>query len=314
MQQNLNEYRRLKYLQAMGIPVWVQRLPGDEIAYANASKTEASRLITAVPTSSGNGSITPQRPVSRNFTTQSMPQGMQETLEAGNTKVASAASTTTGSTENRSNATVKKVSKEGLIDCSQMDWQALQTHVSSCQSCSLHDSRSQAVLGSGDTSAEYLIIGDTPSAEDDRRGHPFQGKEGRLLTNMLLAIDMPRDTVYLTNTIKCRPPNNRAPLEEELAHCQNALWRQIELIKPKAILILGRVTAQSLLKIKAPFSTLRGQVHSLSAGGLGRLSSEENEMPEIPTVVTYHPKTLLKQTKDKRKAWEDLKLFKKINT
>lgn len=180
-----------------------------------------------------------------------------------------------------------------LIDCSNMSWNELQASVQVCQQCDLAKTRTQTVFGTGDAQADWLIVGEAPGAEEDRRGEPFVGKAGQLLTNMLAAIGLPREAVFIMNVLKCRPPNNRDPKPEEANACRAYLQRQIELLQPKVIMVVGRVAAQNLLKTDLPLGRMRGRVHQLPD-------------TNIPVVVTYHPAYLLRKPSEKRKAWQDL--------
>jgi uracil-DNA glycosylase family 4 len=185
-----------------------------------------------------------------------------------------------------------------LPDASDMDWETLRQAVTSCTRCPLHASRSQAVFGVGDVQADWLFIGEAPGAEEDRLGEPFVGQAGKLLDAMLASIGLQRGrNVYIANVLKSRPPGNRDPNPEETAACIPYLERQIELIKPKIIVVLGRIAAQSLLLTETSISRLRGQVH---------------EYRGVPMVVTYHPAYLLRNPADKSKAWEDLCLAKAV--
>lgn len=185
------------------------------------------------------------------------------------------------------------------ISCADMDWDTLRSTVTACERCDLHKTRTQTVFGVGNQQAEWLIIGEAPGAEEDRRGEPFVGKAGQLLNNMLAAVGLPREAVYIANTLKCRPPNNRDPQPEEALACRGYLERQIELIKPALILVVGRVAAQNLLQVKTPLGRLRGSVH-------------RSPVQNLPVVVTYHPAYLLRQPADKRKAWQDLQLAQQV--
>ena len=174
-------------------------------------------------------------------------------------------------------------------------WHALQAEVSTCTRCSLHTTRTRPVLGVGDRKAKWMVIGEAPGAEEDRQGEPFVGRAGQLLDAMLQAIGLARgNNVYIANILKSRPPGNRDPKPEEVTACLPYLLRQIELLDPRLILVVGRVAAQTLLATDAPLGRLRGQVHHF-----GQLNT--------PLVVTYHPAYLLRTPADKRKAWEDLK-------
>ena len=172
------------------------------------------------------------------------------------------------------------------------DWITLKSEVSGCMACGLSKTRTQTVFGVGDENADWMLIGEAPGAEEDRLGDPFVGQAGKLLDNMLAAIDLSRKkNVYIANVLKCRPPGNRNPEPEEVAKCTPFLLRQIALIKPKIVLAMGRFAAQTLLNTDASISSLRGKVH---------------EYAGVPLVVTYHPAYLLRNLPDKAKAWEDL--------
>ncbi|HEX7027274.1 MAG TPA: uracil-DNA glycosylase [Gammaproteobacteria bacterium] len=177
----------------------------------------------------------------------------------------------------------------------QPDWTQLQRQVAACTRCELHRSRTQTVFGVGNRQAEWLIIGEAPGADEDAQGEPFVGRAGQLLNAMLQAAGKPRETVYIANILKCRPPGNRDPRPEEVAQCRPYLRRQIELLNPKIILAVGRIAAQNLLESEEPISRLRGKTHRLPGF-------------DIPIVVTYHPAYLLRKPADKSKAWDDLQL------
>jgi DNA polymerase len=164
--------------------------------------------------------------------------------------------------------------------------------VSGCTQCALHKTRTQTVFGVGDENAEWMLIGEAPGAEEDRLGDPFVGQAGKLLDNMLAALELERTRkVYIANVLKCRPPGNRNPEPGEVAKCSPHLLKQIELVKPKLILAMGRFAAQTLLATDASIASLRGKVHRYAG---------------VPLVVTYHPAYLLRNLPDKAKAWEDL--------
>lgn len=181
-----------------------------------------------------------------------------------------------------------------------LDWDALQERVAACTRCELHRSRTQTVFGVGVRTAEWLVIGEAPGAEEDKRGEPFVGRAGQLLDNMLAAIGLDRTkNVYIANILKCRPPNNRDPQADEVAQCEPYLQQQIALLRPKLILAVGRIAAQNLLKTDTPLARLRGRVHRYGEA-------------QTPLIVTYHPAYLLRTPGDKRKAWEDLQLAVRI--
>ena len=179
-------------------------------------------------------------------------------------------------------------------------WQQLLDEVRACRLCPLHSTRTQGVLGVGPKRADWLVIGEAPGAEEDRRGEPFVGAAGQLLDAMLRAIGLDRRTnVYIANVLKSRPPNNRDPRPEEVEACLPYLTRQITLLQPKIMLAVGRIAAQNLLATDAPLGRLRGRVH--------RFGEQQTAL-----VVTYHPAYLLRTPADKRKAWEDLKFARSV--
>jgi uracil-DNA glycosylase len=174
----------------------------------------------------------------------------------------------------------------------QMDWTALKASVAQCVACPLHRTRTQTVFGVGDANADWLFVGEGPGAEEDAKGEPFVGQAGRLLDSMLAAIDLKRgEGVYIANVVKCRPPSNRNPEEREMACCEPYLSRQIELIQPKLVVALGRVSANHLLQTDASIASLRGRIHQFQG---------------TPLIVTYHPAYLLRSLQEKAKAWVDL--------
>lgn len=186
--------------------------------------------------------------------------------------------------------------RPGVVTASGTDtsWQALRAEVSVCTRCELSRGRTQTVFGVGNRQAELLVIGEAPGAEEDRQGEPFVGRAGQLLNSMLRAMGHPRETVYIANMLKCRPPGNRDPRPEESASCRPFLQRQLELLRPRLILAVGRIAAQNLLESDTPIARLRGQVHRFGEGA-------------TPLIVTYHPAYLLRSPAEKRKAWVDLK-------
>lgn len=174
-------------------------------------------------------------------------------------------------------------------------WERLRAEVLGCTRCALHQSRTQAVFGVGNTRCDWMVIGEAPGAEEDRRGEPFVGRAGKLLDAMLRAVGLSRDAnVYIANILKSRPPGNRDPRPEEIAACLPFLHRQIELVRPRLLLAVGRIAAQNLLGTDVSLGRLRGRLHHFGEGN-------------VPLVVTYHPAYLLRSPAEKRKAWEDLK-------
>jgi len=184
-----------------------------------------------------------------------------------------------------------------------LGWPALREAVADCRACSLCSSRKQTVFGAGDERAHWLVVGEAPGEQEDQQGEPFVGAAGQLLDRMLQALHLtrrsdgeepPAQRVYITNTLKCRPPHNRNPTADEVARCLPHLTRQVELLRPRIVLAMGRFAVQALLGSDEPIGKLRGRVHTLPhAGG-------------TPAIVTYHPSYLLRSPFEKGKAWEDL--------
>lgn len=224
---------RLQYLEAMGIDVWVRRLPHESDLDSSSLRVDNAEAVPVL------GDPIPEA---------------QDALKG---------------------------------------WQVLQNEVAVCRQCDLCESRTQTVFGSGNPAADWMIIGEAPGQSEDQQGLPFVGVAGQLLTEMLRAIGLSREEVFITNILKCRPPNNRDPHKGEVAACHPYLVRQIEAIKPKIILAVGRIAAQNLLNSDKAIGQLRGQVHDLNG---------------IPLVVVYHPAYLLRSLLEKRKAWQDLQL------
>ncbi|AFL75616.1 uracil-DNA glycosylase [Thiocystis violascens] len=183
--------------------------------------------------------------------------------------------------------------EEKAEDVATMDWDRLMGAVAACRACGLCETRTQTVFGVGDRNADLLVIGEAPGADEDRLGEPFVGRAGQLLTPMLGAIGLSRDQVYITNVLKCRPPGNRDPKPEEIQRCEGYLRRQVALIRPRVILAVGRIAAQSLLRTDEPLGRLRGRWLTFGTAS-------------IPLRVTYHPAYLLRSPEQKAKAWEDL--------
>jgi len=166
-----------------------------------------------------------------------------------------------------------------------------------CRACKLCDGRTKTVPGEGSATARLVVIGEGPGRTEDETGRPFVGRAGELLTKILEAIKLPRDQVFICNIVKCRPPENRLPQYDEIAACLPFLYRQIELVKPKAILAMGGTAAQSLLNTKQSLGSLRNQIHRFRG---------------IPVVVTYHPAALLRNPHWKRPTWDDVRIAARI--
>lgn len=248
--------RRHAYLRAMGITPWVPRQDGSVVP-APALGDPAVPLVE--PTSVVPDGLGPEGP-----NDEQLPQGRADALN--------------------------------LIPAAAvpiLDWEDLASTVAACRACGLCQTRTQTVFGVGNRNAELLVIGEAPGADEDREGEPFVGRAGQLLNRMLAAIGLQRQQVYIANILKCRPPGNRDPKPEEVLSCQPYLMRQIELIGPRLILAVGRISAQTLLGTDLPLARLRGRWLELGSQA-------------IPLRVTYHPAYLLRSPDQKARAWEDL--------
>jgi uracil-DNA glycosylase family 4 len=169
--------------------------------------------------------------------------------------------------------------------------------IKDCQKCELAKNRTKLVFGSGNPDAQIMLIGEAPGYHEDIEGKPFVGNAGQLLDKILSAIQLSRDKIFITNVVKCRPPQNRDPLPEECEACNFILKRQVEIIEPKYILILGRIAASVLLQTEGSIASLRGKVYQVFGA---------------QAIITYHPAALLRNASLKRSTWEDVQLFQKL--
>ncbi len=175
---------------------------------------------------------------------------------------------------------------------------AVRADIGDCTRCKLHGlGRKQIVFGVGNPDADLMFVGEAPGGDEDIQGIPFVGRAGQLLTKIIEAIDLRRDDVYIANVIKCRPPQNRNPEQDEVETCEPFLFQQIDIIKPKVIVALGKFAAQALLRTLDPISRLRGRVYDYRGAKL---------------IPTFHPAYLLRNPSSKREVWEDMKLVRKL--
>ncbi len=188
-------------------------------------------------------------------------------------------------------ASLHSAQPTGSSHADEQTWHDLQQKVANCQACSLCETRTQTVFGVGSHHASWMLIGEAPGQNEDLQGEPFVGRAGQLLNEMLRAIGLSREEVFIANILKCRPPNNRDPQTAEVAACHDFLQGQIDLLKPKIILAVGRIAAQNLLNTQQSLAKLRGVRHQLE---------------QIPLVVVHHPAYLLRSLTEKAKAWDDL--------
>ena len=195
------------------------------------------------------------------------------------------------------------IEAENLFPEEREDWEKaltleqLDSLICNCTECKLHEGRNKFVFGTGNPNADVLVIGEGPGAEEDKQGLPFVGRAGKLLTDVLKAINFSREEVYIANVVKCRPPGNRTPLPDEMDTCLPYLKKQIALIKPKVILCLGLTAARALLKKRDSLTNMRGRVF---------------EFENAKVMVTYHTAALLRNPNWKRPCWEDLQKFRKL--
>jgi DNA polymerase len=259
----MDEGLRRQYLEAMGIELWALRSSVEQTVEDPEPEVEptASQSQEQSPVA---GSVPPWQ--------EEIPPPMEEYAPTA---------------PPREPATVSRADVAGL------DWEGITAMVAECRSCALHETRTQSVFGVGDRQADLLVIGEAPGADEDRQGEPFVGRAGQLLNAMLQAIGLKREQVFIANILKCRPPNNRDPKPEEALQCEPFLLRQIELIRPKVILAVGRIAAQNLLHSTEAVGKLRNRQHRFGEQG-------------IPVIVTYHPAYLLRSPDQKGKAWQDL--------
>lgn len=176
-----------------------------------------------------------------------------------------------------------------------------QDFVRDCTRCGLHAQRTQTVFGAGKARPEIAFVGEGPGAEEDAQGIPFVGRAGQLLTRMIAAMTLTRDQVYICNIVKCRPPGNRTPTDDEMAICSPFLYRQLAILRPRVIVALGRPATQTLLVTKAAISTLRGEFHDFPPPALAHIG-----LPPAKLMPTFHPAYLLRSPGEKAKAWADL--------
>ncbi len=184
------------------------------------------------------------------------------------------------------------------IEATPGDWEPLQQAVAGCTACGLHSTRTQTVFGVGNRNAKLMFIGEAPGFHEDEQGEPFVGRAGQLLTAMIKTMGFQREDVYIANILKCRPPNNRDPLPEEVNLCTRYLTQQIKLIKPQLLAAVGRISAHYLLQTKNSLESLRGKTHQYGED-------------KTPLIVTYHPAYLLRNPADKKKAFVDLQFIQR---
>jgi uracil-DNA glycosylase family 4 len=287
----MDSLRRNQYLQAIGVDVWVSRHA--------AAVTSAAAAVTETSAATDSPAVTPAASVADAAVASASTRVSPGTAGAVGTATSTTLAPLDGA-RGHAGASTRPQPITPVAAPAVTTWESLRAEVLTCTKCSLHTSRTQGVFGVGNREAQWLVVGEAPGAEEDRRGEPFVGRAGHLLDAMLRAIGLSRaNNVYIANVLKSRPPGNRDPKPEEVAACLPFLMRQIELLKPRVMLAVGRIAAQNLLATDAPLGRLRGKVHHF-----GDLNT--------PLIVTYHPAYLLRTPSDKRKAWEDLKFARSV--
>lgn len=313
---------RLRYLEEMGLgPVWVLRRPGAGLAEESppaggegAAMSAVSRAPATDPGFSSHQAPAPAESVEQPVVQPAMPEPGQHDLEPFAPAVPAVETVSQPAVpldgpppdmepppfwveepvffpeDFELPEALAVPSREAEIAA--LDWAGLRRAVAECRACALCQKRKQAVLGVGDESPDWLVVGEGPGAEEDEKGEPFVGQAGKLLDNMLAALGLRRGAgAYIGNAVKCRPPGNRTPEPAEIAACFPFLRRQITLLQPKIILALGRPAVQALLDTEVKIGAARGRLFDYEG---------------IPVIVSYHPAYLLRNTADKAKAWEDL--------
>ncbi|MFK8031158.1 MAG: uracil-DNA glycosylase family protein [Gammaproteobacteria bacterium] len=275
MNEDFLTRERIERLQVMGITVWQER---GKRAQPN------NRVADPVDEQAATGAVSPKA-----ATESAKPNPVR----TGSVRAGPKGPGPRSSQPSASIVPPVTVHEAPKPDASDLDWQQLRAAVANCRACGLCESRTQTVFGTGNESAQVMIIGEAPGVDEDRQGEPFAGTTGQLLDAMLSAIGLGRSEVFITNVLKCKPPANRDPHASEASQCSSYLQRQIDLVDPGVLIAVGRVASQLLLNSTASLGRLRGKVHSYGEH-------------QIPCVVTYHPAYLLRSPEQKRKAWEDL--------
>ncbi|SOZ35093.1 uracil-DNA glycosylase [Cupriavidus neocaledonicus] len=280
--------RRAQFLEVLGIPTeWVPRAP--RAAHAEA-QPELAALPAALPAAEPPAAVTAAPPAAAVAHAEA-PLAAPVVPPPAREPVAPALDSAGPAPGDA------RADRDAAI--ATMDWPALEAEVAGCTACGLCQTRTNTVFGVGPRQVEWMLVGEAPGENEDLQGEPFVGQAGKLLDNMLGALGLARGrNVFIANVLKCRPPGNRNPEAEEVAQCEPFLRRQIALVRPRVIVVLGRFAAQSLLRTTTPIGKLRGTVHAYEG---------------IPVVVTYHPAYLLRTLTDKARAWEDLCLAREVH-
>ena len=302
--------RQRRMLAAMGVRLWSPAPSATAAAAAPVVPTAEAPAATAVLERPVE---TPVAPVRAPAPEAARPPAAPSVRQPAPVPAPARATTATAAAAPaQSDALADPALAERAATIATLAWGPLQDAVASCTACGLCASRKQTVFGVGHAQADWMIVGEAPGEQEDLQGEPFVGVAGQLLDQMLRAVGQsrradsgegreddqagdPSKRVFIANTLKCRPPRNRNPEPDELARCEPFLKRQLALVQPKLILVMGRFAVKQLLKSDEAIGRLRGRVHRYEG---------------IPVIVTYHPAYLLRNMPDKAKAWEDLCLAK----
>ena len=305
--------QQLDYLQAMGIPVWISRdleVPDAPVItefVAESAVTSDLGSIAAELNATHLASQAPAAPTSRPAASTAVsPPASSGSLKVANDLIRGLE----GASETRQRISDMAASLEAdtkaaeveaipVQDLSQLGLAEIQQAVTSCTACNLSTHRKQTVFARGNAQAQWMIVGDIPRLQDEQDQSPFSGEVGVMLNNMLTSLSLEPGSVYVTNLMKCRPPLDGSPADYQAQSCSTYLRRQIDLVKPELVILMGRDTAQQILGSNQPMSALRQQVHQVDGYA-------------APMVATYHPAYLLKQPRLKVQTWKDLQYAKRV--
>jgi uracil-DNA glycosylase len=306
--------RQRAMLEAMGITLWHSGVLVDKqpVAPQNTAGAAAKNVVRSEAISAPHAQTAPAAAPDTGYASPAPAAHFSAPVSAPPSAPSYTAPARTAAPSAASRATASAITLQPLPEgIAHMDWQQLQSAVSTCQACALCEGRKNTVFGVGQPSSEpalapradWLIVGEAPGESEDAQGEPFVGEAGKLLDNMLRAMLVDgqplarQRNVFISNVLKCRPVADRNPSSAEVAMCQPYLQRQIALLQPKIILAMGRFAVQALTGSTEPLGKLRGRVHALQGSG-----------STVPVIVTYHPAYLLRNLPDKAKAWADLLL------
>ena len=283
--------RQRAILAEMGVRVWWPQSTTGDVPATNEPNSATPRPVQAAPSGIATAPLNPATPA---IPSTPAPTALPTIQRPASVVAAKANAPMTPFTPPPS-VPVAQPLAEGV---DRMSWPELQSAIETCQACTLCGHRQKSVVGVGDVQADWMVIGDPVPEAEGQHGEPFVGPAQQLLNNMLKAVGLSREAtgasgVYITSSLKCRLPANRNPSAQELATCEPYLARQVALVQPKVIVLMGRFSMQSLLQTQEPLGKLRDRVHHYCG---------------VPVVVTYHPESLLRSAPDKAKAWADLVL------